>query len=143
MTKAITLRHLGPEDFALLMAVPPDLFDNPLDPVQTRAFLDDPSYHCILAFDGEYAVGMATGQVMLHPDKPPAFFINEVGVRDSHQRQGIGKRLTQALMDHARSLGCQGIWLGTEADNTAAQALYRSLGGTALAGVFFGWDDAL
>ena len=39
--------------------------------------------------------------------------------------------------------GCEGIWLGTEADNLAALALYRSLGADEVAGVYFGWDDGI
>ncbi len=81
----------------------------------------------VLAFDGTHAVGMASGQVMLHPDKPPAFFINEVGVRETHQRRGIGKRLCAALIEAARAEDCKGIWLATESDNLAARALYRAL----------------
>ena len=143
MPETITLRHLRPDDFDLLMAVPEGLFDEPMRADQARAFLEDPLHEGILAFDGDLAVGMATGTVLLHPDKPPAMFVNEIGVRDSHQRRGIGKRITEALIDVARARGCEGVWLGTEADNIPALALYRSMQGDEVAGVYFGWDDAL
>ena len=139
----ITIRQIGPDDLRLLMSVRPGLFDNPLDPEQACAFLNDDRNWLFLAFDGGEAVGMASGTVLLHPDKQPALFINEVGVRDSHLRRGIGKQVTQALIDYARADGIKGIWLGTEPDNAAACALYRSLGGDEVPGVFFGWDDAL
>lgn len=142
MSDEITLRHLGPDDLRLLLSIEDGLFDNAIDPDEARAFLNDAMNWLVLAFDGDHAVGMASATILRHPDKKPALFINEVGVRDSHQRRGIGKSVTQALIDKARMSGVQGVWLGTEADNTAARALYRSLGGDEVAGVYFGWDDA-
>jgi aminoglycoside 6'-N-acetyltransferase I len=124
------------------MSVRPGLFDNPLDREQARAFLNDPKNWLVLAYDGSNAVGMASATILLHPDKQPALFVNEVGVRDSHQRRGIGKLVSQALIDRARAEGVKGVWLGTETDNVAARALYRSLGGEEVLGVFYGWDEA-
>lgn len=135
--------HLSLDDLPLLMAVPEGLFDNPINPVQAAAFLADPLHELVLAFDGELAVGMASGTVLLHPDKSPAMFVNEVGVRDSHLRQGIGLAVTKELFTIARARGCKGIWLGTEKDNAPAVALYRKLRGDELQGIYFGWDGAL
>ncbi len=138
----ITVRVLGPDDFHRLMAVPEGLFDAPLREDQARAFLDDPLHACVLAYDRDLAVGMATGVVMYHPDKPPAMFINEVGTRDGYLRQGIATAVTDRMIALARERGCEGVWLGTETDNAAALGLYRSMGGEEVAGVYFGWDNA-
>ena len=138
MAKPITFRRLGPDDLDLLLEVPEGLFDNRVDRGQSLAFLSDPRHELVLAFDGDVAVGLASGSILLHPDKAPAMFINEVGVRDSHRRQGIGAEITRCLKAIARARGCQGIWLGAEADNAPALALFRTLGGDELAGVYFG-----
>ena len=143
MGDKIMFRQLGPDDLDLLLSVPEGLFDKPLDPRQSRAFLDDPLHETVLAFDGELAVGMATGTVLLHPDKEPSMFVNEVGVREEWQRRGIGSAVTGRLFQIARARGCDGIWLGTELDNVPAIALYRRLGGDEVQGVYFGWDGAL
>lgn len=143
MHSTITLRHLREMDLRDLLAVPPGLFDEPIDREQARAFLEDPLHEGVLAYAGDLAVGMATGTVLLHPDKAPAMFINEVGVRDEWQRRGIGAAVTQRLIDVARARGCEGVWLGTEPDNVAALALYRSMDGDEVKGVYFGWDGAL
>ncbi|MCY6382302.1 GNAT family N-acetyltransferase [Hoeflea prorocentri] len=142
MTRHVTLRHLQADDLPLLLKVEEGLFDNPIDPAQAAAFLSDPLHELVLAFDGDLAVGMASGCILLHPDKKPSMFVNEVGVRDSHLRQGIGRAVTEKLFEIARARGCQGIWLGTEADNGPALALYRKLRGDELKGVYFGWDGA-
>ncbi len=144
MGDTITLRHLGPDDLDLLLGVKSGLFDNPILPDQAKAFLADPQHEIVLALDGPDVVGMATGQILLHPDKPPAFFIAEVGVRDEYQRQGIAKRLCDRLMQVARDRGCDGIWLATETDNVAARALYRSLDARETGGiVVYDWDGAM
>ncbi len=138
----LTLKRLGPEDLALLLAVPEDLLDNPVDADQARAFLADPGHEMVLALMGDEVVGFASGTILLHPDKKPSMFINEVGTRDEWLRQGIGKAVTHRLIEVARERGCKGVWLGTEPDNDAALALYRSLQGDEITIVGFGWDGA-
>ena len=136
------IRHLGAEHTALLLAVEPGLFDHPADPAQTRAFLESPLNEIVLAFDSGDAVAFASGTVLLHPDKPPAFFVNEVGTRESHRRRGFGTAVLRALIARARARGSKGVWLGTEPDNAPALALYRRLGGDERGFVGFGWDGA-
>jgi ribosomal protein S18 acetylase RimI-like enzyme len=144
MTETITLRALGPDDLDVLLGVKEGLFDNPIRPDQARAFLDDPLHELVLAFAGDEVVGMASGQVMFHPDKAPAFLIAEVGVRDEFQRQGIAKRMCDQLMQIARARGCEGIWLATEHDNAPARALYQSLDARQTDGiVVYDWDGAM
>jgi ribosomal protein S18 acetylase RimI-like enzyme len=142
MDQAIIIRHLGPDDLELLLAVPEGLFDEAVDAVQAAAFLADPMHEIMLAYDGDLAVGMVTGTILLHPDKPPSMFVNEVGTRDGWQRRGIARALTERFLDLARARGCEGIWLGTEPDNVPALGLYRMLGGQELTFVGFGWDGA-
>ena len=138
----IRLHLLTPDDHAALCAVSPGLFDNPVDPDQARAFLADPANLIVIAWDGDGAVSFASGTILRHPDKPPSLFVNEVGTRDSHLRQGLARRVLTHLFDAARARGCQGLWVVTEPDNTAALALYRSLGGESFAVAGFGWDGA-
>ena len=52
-----------------------------------------------------------------------------VGVHPSAQRQGVGRALMDALIEHARAGGqLERLELYVRADNERAQALYRSLG---------------
>ena len=89
-------------------------------------------------------IGFASGNVLLHPDKPPVFFINEVGVLRDMRRQGIASALCRKLIQQARGAGCQGIWLATEKENDAARALYHSLRARETGGiVVYDWDDAM
>ena len=144
MTTDHTLRfhHLQPENAALLEDA--DIFDNPVDSEQLAAFVADSGHKMIFATLGEQVVGMASGTVLLHPDKHPAFFINEVEVAEDMRCQGIGTRLVEMLMREARDSGCQGIWLATETDNIEARALYQKLGGRLTESVVvYDWDGAM
>lgn len=123
----IQIMALGPGDAAVLDQVTDEVFDNPVDSAQTRAFLDTENHKIYVARDGDLVIGMATGVIMLHPDKPPQLFIQEVGVDPKWQRRGIGRRLTQALLEFAQDNGCTVAWLGTEHDNVPARALYARL----------------
>lgn len=129
MSTSLTIRMLGPNDAAVLSRVAPGVFDNPIDPHWTAEFLADPRHHMAVALSGRQVIGMASAVHYVHPDKPPEFWINEVGVAPSHQRQGIARQLLQALFAHGRALGCSEAWLGTEIDNLAARRLFADAGG--------------
>lgn len=122
---------LGPQDEAVLDGVAPELFDHEIHSRWAREFLHDPRHHLVVALDGATVVGFVSGVHYVHPDKSPELWINEVGVAPSHQRQGIGQQVLQAMLRHGRTLGCREAWVLTSPDNAAAIRLYRSLGGLA------------
>ena len=123
----ITIRNLGPEDAHVLERVRDGVFDNPVDPSWAYGFLATRVNEIVVALDQGEVIGFASGTVLMHPDKPFHFFINEVGVHEDYRRRGIATRLVQRITDLARDRGCGGIWLATEAGNTAARGLYQSL----------------
>ena len=139
----ITHFRLGPDDLERLLSVEEGLFDAAFIPEQAATFLNDPLHEIVLAYDGDSAVGMVTGMIMFHPDKPPAMFVCELGTRDSHLCRGIATGLMETIISIARERGCKGIWLGTEDDNEPALGLYRKISEAEVRGSFFGWDDAL
>lgn len=125
----IQVRVLNPDEAHVLNNLAPDVLDNPVDPRYTAEFFADPRHHLAAAVDGETVVGMASGVHYVHPDKPPELFINEVGVSEAYQGQGLGRRLMDVLLEHARTLGCVAAWVLTEPDNMVARRLYASVGG--------------
>lgn len=124
----IEVRVLASDEAAVLMNVADDVFDNPVDPSLAREFLADPRHHIAVALDGGTVVGFASGIDYIHPDRAAELFINEVGVAASHQRRGIGKAVTRALLDVGQARGCTGAWVITDEANVAARALYVSMG---------------
>ncbi len=139
---AITCRRLGAEDLPLLLGAGA-VFDHPVRPDQARAFLDDPQHEVVLARAGDVVLAKITATVLLHPDKPPQMFINEVDVDPDWQNRGIGAMLVARMLDIAADRGCAGTWLATEAGNAPARALYRKCGGAETGGVvLYEWPEA-
>ncbi len=125
----LTLNLVTTESAHLLERVVPDVFDHEVRPELLAEFLGNPANHLVVAVvDGE-VIGMATALSYVHPDKPLQLFINEVGVAGPYQRAGVGRRLVEFLLAHARNLGCTEAWVATEPNNVAARALYRATGG--------------
>jgi GNAT superfamily N-acetyltransferase len=124
------IRLLTASDTELLANADLDVFDNPVIPASAAEFLADPRHHISVAIADGIIVGFASAVCYVHPDKPsPEFWINEVGVAESHQGKGLAKQIMACLLNKARQLGCAEAWVLTEQDNAAAKRLYQSAGG--------------
>ncbi|BAY20196.1 acetyltransferase, GNAT family protein (plasmid) [Anabaenopsis circularis NIES-21] len=105
------------------------MFDDAINLPRAIEFLADPRHHLVVAIDHNLVIGFVSAVHYVHPDKPlPELWINEIGVAATHQRQGIGKRLINKVLEVGRELGCEVAWVLTDQDNTAAMSLYASLG---------------
>ncbi|HEY5070940.1 MAG TPA: GNAT family N-acetyltransferase [Caulobacteraceae bacterium] len=131
---------LASEDAWRLENVAPEVFDNPIDPATTEAFLADPRHHIAVAIEEDLVVGFASGVHYVHPDKPPELFINEVATAPTHQRRGLAKAVLGLLLEQGRALGCASAWVLTDSANAPAQALYASLGGALMPGQIVGFE---
>jgi GNAT superfamily N-acetyltransferase len=127
---SIEIRVLGAGDEAVLENVDPDVFDDAVDPLMARAFLNDPRHHVAVAIDAGVVVGFASAVHYIHPDKVcPELWVNEVGVASTHRGHGLGKAVLRALFEVARERGCVEAWVLTDRDNSTAMGLYASVGG--------------
>jgi ribosomal protein S18 acetylase RimI-like enzyme len=127
MAIEVKLLEAGDED--VLTRVAPEVFDDPIDPRATAAFLADPRHRIAVALDEELVVGFVTAVVYVHPDKPqPELWINEVSVAPTHRRLTLGRALIDSILDAARAEGCSEAWVLTERDNEAAMRLYSGAG---------------
>jgi ribosomal protein S18 acetylase RimI-like enzyme len=125
----IEIRLLSAADAGVLERVDDDVFDHPVQPALAQRYLANPDCLLVVAVCEGVVVGMASGLFYIHPDKPLQLFVNEAGVAGPYQGRGLGKRLVDALLAHARSAGCVEAWVATEQDNVAARRLYRAAGG--------------
>ncbi len=106
------------------------LFDDAIRAEATDRFLADERHHLLIAQVDGVPAGMVTGVEMTHPDKGTEMFLYELGVHPPFRGRGIGQALVSALASLARERGCYGMWVLTDTDNTAAQAVYTRAGGT-------------
>jgi len=136
----ITIRNLGPEDAHVLDRVKPGTFDN-LDLSRAWGLLATRVNELVVALDRGEVVGFAYGTMLMRPDKPAEFFVNEIGVHAEYRRQGIGSRLMRRLNELAMDRGCSGVWLMTEVENEEARAFYGALkGDESGATVMYDWQ---
>jgi len=104
--------------------------DGPVLPGAAVRFLAESGHHLLLAYDSsDRPVGFVSGVEVTHPDKGTEMFLYELAVDEPSRKRGIGTSLVNELDSHARSLGCYGMWVLTDLDNTAAVATYRAAGG--------------
>jgi ribosomal protein S18 acetylase RimI-like enzyme len=125
----VDIRRLGAEDLVEALSIG-HLLDGPVRRDAAQRFLASPTHHLLVAFVNGQPAGFISGVELTHPDKGTEMFLYELGVDEAFRRQGIGRELTRALATLARERGCYGMWVGTEPDNVAALATYRSAGAT-------------
>ncbi len=136
----IEIRRMTIGDEALVMAAGV-LFDGPADLPATERFLAEPGHHLLVALSGGQPVGFVSGAELTHPDKGTEMFLYELAVGEGHRQQGVGGALVAALRDLTRSLGCYGMWVLTDRDNSAALATYLGAGAEAPSmHVLLNWD---
>ena len=73
-------------------------------------------------------MGIASARFQLKPYGHERWlYVDEVDVCADQRNKGAGRAMMHTLLAIARERGCDELWLGTETDNAAANALYRSI----------------
>jgi ribosomal protein S18 acetylase RimI-like enzyme len=129
MEENISIRLADISDLSRLIDVGDELFDYPVRLESANEFLKDARHHMAIALLYDKVIGMASGVHYTHPDKKSSLFIDEAGVLDKYQKQGIGTKLILFLKEHGQNLGCDTAWVLTEIDNKPAQKTYVNAGG--------------
>jgi len=68
------------------------------------------------------------GCVAYENPSPGLAYLNRLSVLPSHRRRGVGARLVQHIVQHARSASIQAISIGVIGEHTELQRWYRRLG---------------
>jgi len=73
-------------------------------------------------------LGFASGRIELKPyNNEKWLYVDEVDVCADQRMRGAGSAIMTKLLEIATAANCEELWLGTEVDNIAANALYKSL----------------
>ena len=140
MRPEVAIRLLGPGDETLVEAAA-ELFDHEPLPEQTRAFLASEREFLWLAIVKGRPAGFVSATSILHPDKRPHLFVNELATHEDHRRRGIATRLMRTVEQYGREHGLWPIWLAAEGDDEQAIAFYQSLSDMEERGaVVFEWE---
>jgi ribosomal-protein-alanine N-acetyltransferase len=122
----VTIDALTRADVVRCAELEAQLFDGD-DPWPASAFLHEMSSrhnHYVAARTEDKLVGYA-GITRLGLLPPYEYEVHTIGVDPAHQGKGIGRRLLDAILDHAKR---GAVYLEVRTDNTVAIELYRSAG---------------
>ena len=75
--------------------------------------------------EGEKVIGYLLG---FFSQTTPTAYVQFIGVRQSHQKKGIGRRLYEHFTDIARERGCEELKAVTSPTNKGSVAFHRSIG---------------
>lgn len=125
--RAITLRLARRNEAAALALMSRDLVEAGLGwhyrAERICRLINDAETVALAACDAERLAGFA---IMSFGDEHAHLVL--LAVRATHQRRGIGRRMTEWLLESAATAGIASIKVELRADNRPAYALYRALG---------------
>ena len=122
----VEIRRLYAGDDALVKRIGEVVFDEPVRADRLSAYLASSGHFMIVALADGVVVGQCAAVIHRHPDKVTELYIDEVGVSPAFQRQGIARKMLDAMFVIGRENGCEEAWVGTEPDNVPARALYET-----------------
>ena len=128
--QAVYCRRLTIDDMELILRMNQTFREGMICCKNAEVFLKNPRNWLYAAVCTEEIVGFAYGYALERLDsKGNMLYINEVGVAESFQRQGIGFHMMECLMQCCREEGITRCFLAAHQNNPGANALYRKLGG--------------
>lgn len=89
-----------------------------------------PEFWALAALQNDTVVGGLTAHtLMMTAFEGTELFVYDIAVAGDHQRQGIGRRLLNALRREARDIGVSTIFVLADDDDAGAVQFYKALGG--------------
>jgi ribosomal protein S18 acetylase RimI-like enzyme len=121
---------LRPGDEALLRQAEDLFWPGGVTLERAAMLLRQPTFVMVVALDDNGDVmGRIYGHV-LHRFESTDLLMYEVDVAEQHQRVGAGRAMIEFLKALCAERGWREMWVLTELDNEAGNALYKSAGGT-------------
>jgi ribosomal protein S18 acetylase RimI-like enzyme len=97
-------------------------------PDGAAAFARSPGTLAFVAVEGAEVQGWCWGYLLARPDGPDMLYLHELEVAEHWRRRGVGRGLLRSFMEAGVRLGATKMFLTTGESNTAARALYESMG---------------
>ena len=117
----LQIRKMQEKDIEQISRIEEACFSVPWSAKAFEEAMGKPNALYLVALDGEEILGYC-GVYMILDEAD----INQVAVRESARRQGIGKKLLEELLRQLEAQGIKAVTLEVRKSNTAAVALYES-----------------
>ncbi len=124
----MTVRRAGPDDHGVLVSLEAALFTDAWSESSIQPYAaQGPA--CGQAERIAWLAGrdLPTGYVLYSRVLEDAT-VERIGVLPEHRRRGVATLLLVHCIEHARRRGVERLWLEVAASNSAARALYESIG---------------
>jgi ribosomal protein S18 acetylase RimI-like enzyme len=136
----VEIIRLSADNTSLLDQLAEEVFDADIVPARLAAYLAHETNLMFVAVADGLVVGQVAACIHRHPDQATELYVDNLGVAEAFRRQGIARRLIEAMLDLGRLLGCEEWWVGTEEDNVPARRLYETFGEEAVLAAFYEYD---
>jgi len=123
----VIIRPYAPEDQPQIEAIQEES-QSSLAAVTPDGYFEDLSNIPLAFSEGAFLVAVSKDEIAGYGGLLPSGEIVRMRVASIHRRRGIATRLLRALVDSARKLGKDRIYLHTLEEQTSAQLLYTSFG---------------
>ena len=124
----IRIERITGDNAGLLANIAGDVFDGPIQAERLSAVIASEMHLLLVAVEDDLVVGQCQAMILLGPDRPPALYVENLGVTPDFRRQGIARELMMRAFGIGKQAGCDRGWLGVEPDSEAARPFYASLG---------------
>ncbi|RJF82406.1 GNAT family N-acetyltransferase [Azospirillum cavernae] len=116
------MQTAGPLDAEILAALQSACFpEEPWDAGSIASLCAPPEGFALLALRGDEPVGFVLARAAAGEGE-----ILVIGVLPAERRSGVGRRLVEATLAHARQLDAEALFLEVAEDNGAARTLYMA-----------------
>ncbi|GAB2546434.1 GNAT family N-acetyltransferase [Gracilibacillus alcaliphilus] len=103
------------------------------DQVNTKGvsnLLANPHFICLVAFDCQQVIGGLTAyELEMYNQSSPSVYVYDLAVAASYQRQGIGTRLFQEMIDYCKRYQITDLFVQADAEDQHAIQFYHKIGG--------------
>ena len=117
------IKQAGPCHLRLIVCIEQETFPDPWSEALLERKLHDAAVRFLVAEGEEGVQGYGILQLL-----PPEAELLNIAVSSAVRRQGLGRRLLEALLERAKAEGVTAIYLEVRASNAAALALYSEFG---------------
>ncbi|MBO0992965.1 GNAT family N-acetyltransferase [Bacillus sp. SD088] len=126
------LSHGDESDFYELVLLFNEVFEtkNSVNKKNIGRLLNNSTFVCFVAYIDQKIVGGITAyELEMYDQEGSSMYIYDLAISKEHQRNGIGSKLVNEIMDYCRSNGIKDMFVQADGVDQHAIQFYKKIGG--------------